>query len=214
MIGYDTDLDWVDGSSGADIDGDPGPYLHWHTKGTDNRVIAPNSFSLRGPDGMAPITLTHGVVLDWPTLKLGWCQSTGQPGSRPIYVWSESRAKPLPKPPGANQRRAISVVLAFDHDQRALWEQAGFNCYACAQDVFAVLKQAGAKAKLPLLPLFLPNGFRALQVGQGTTVPVLVLKDFVPRPACLGAAPSLVKPRPAPPAPTASPTNLDDEIPF
>jgi hypothetical protein len=178
--------DFDDGGAGGE-----GPWLTWHPQPSRDGVIQACSWSLRYASGERVVTDApmRCMVLDLASLKTGWEYSNGVSGVAPERLWNASISKFEPRP-GNDWKKAHSVVVAFDQENAAIWEQAGLASFVALTDLMKLVG-AEADAKLPLLPLVRCTGHRPIDTRRGgTNEPIFVPLKWVPRPAILNAYPA------------------------
>lgn len=216
------------GSDGGSL----GPWFTWTSEGSARKGLAPESWVLRYKaegetewrnDAIA--AFTKGCVMDLDSLKLGW-EKDGGKGVAPERRWNPSISQSTPRPsedkkPGGGfvWGKALSVRCAIGDGKAATWEQASFGAY----EAFSSLAKQ-IEAQYPgdgTLPLVMQTGVDRRTLPNGSTsIPILSIVKWVPRPDCLKAeAPKIATetaPAPAPkpaPAPAAAPPAASVEIP-
>lgn len=199
--------------------GSEGPWIAWSARGTQDRVIDPESFYLRDENGKAPFPqFAQGIVLDIVNMKTGWQKSDGIVGQAPEWKWNASVAHMAPQP-GEDYKKGFQIRCAIGNQQTATWEQAGAGAWNAFTSLVPALQQ-GPDGKLPLVRM---TGAKQVQFKRGSTSePLLEVVKWVDRPDCLkeGAAagvdtgePAAPAPTTAAPAPAAPPPAADATVP-
>lgn len=192
--------------------GGGGPFISWSAKGTEDAVIDPRSFYLRGENGKEDVTerFKKGVVFDITQLKTGWQHSSGQSGVAPTWKWNDSIKTMMPKP-GDDYKKGFSIPVALGKDKKAVWEQAGAGAFQALTELAPKIK-AGAATNKGLLPLVQMTGAEVIKFSVGSTnYPILEVVKWVPAPPCL-TDDIATEPEPAPAK--AAPPPDDDEFPI
>ena len=210
--------------------GSRGPWITWTSEGSARKQLAPESWVLRyKEEGMTEWAndvvpaFTAGCVMDLDSLKLGW-EKDGGKGVAPERRWNPSIAQSTPRPddskkPGGGYvwGTALSVRCAIGGGKAATWEQASFGAYeafkALSRQITAewdAKSQNGA-----LLPLVVQTSVERRQLPNGnTSIPVLSIKQWVPRPDCLkDDAPVIATATPAPAPQAARPAVIQPAAP-
>tara|TARA_R110000751_G_scaffold307812_1_gene431856 strand:- start:38372 stop:39016 length:645 start_codon:yes stop_codon:yes gene_type:complete len=176
----------------AGSSGSSGPWLVWSAKGTEDGSVDPRSFYIREGSGQtASKTPTDGpakgMLLDIHSLKTGWQQSGGGVGMAPKWMWGASPSQ-LPAKPGDDWKKGFFMKIALPGGSVVTWEQAGAGAWEAFARVVPAIN-AGPYTDAAQLPLVKFTRCEALKftVG-GTTVPILELVKWMPRPPSLMTA--------------------------
>jgi hypothetical protein len=169
-----------------DFGGSAGPFLRWHPRATEAGDIAAGQWSLRSPGGERTHveSMTRAFVFDVPSPQTGWERSGGAPGVAPEREWGNSPAK-LPKRPGPDWSKALSVRIGLSSDSAAWWTQGGAGAWGGLSNIMRILKPLyGTHA--PKLPVLRMTGALRTDKGRGATqVPTFELVRWITRPAIL-----------------------------
>jgi hypothetical protein len=177
-----------------DFGGSAGPFLRWHPRATEAGDIAAGQWSLRSPGGERTLigSITHAFVFDVPSLQTGWERSGGAPGIAPEREWGKSPAR-LPKRPGPDWSRALSVRIGLTSDSAAWWTQGGAGAWGGLSNIMRIIKPLyGSHA--PKLPVLRMTGALRTDKGRGATqvptfelvqVPTFELVRWITRPPIL-----------------------------
>jgi hypothetical protein len=119
-----------------------------------------------------------------PSLQTGWERSGGTPGVAPEREWGDSPAK-LPKRPGPDWSKALSVRIGLSGDSAAWWTQGGAGSWGGLSNIMRIIKPLyGTHA--PKLPVLRMTGAVRTDKGRGATqVPTFELVGWITRPAVL-----------------------------
>lgn len=195
-----------------------GPWFTWTSEGSARKGLAPESWVLRYKDegdtewqNEAVPAFVNGCVMDLDSLKLGW-EKDGGKGVAPERRWNPSIAQSTARPddskkPGGGYvwGKALSVRCAIGGGKAATWEQASFGAY----EAFTKLA-AQIQAQYPgdnTLPLVKQTGVDRKTLPNGSTsIPILTIEKWVPRPDCLKADAPVIATTPAPTPQAAAPT--------
>lgn len=200
--------------------GSEGPWVAWSARGTQDGAVSANSFYLRDESGKVAFDgFKNGVVLDHLNMKTGWQRSEGVLGQAPEWKWNPSPAQMLPQP-GDDYKRGFQIRCAIGGGKTATWEQAGAGAWNAFVDLVPALQQGPGDGSLPLVRM---TGVRQERYKRGSTsIPVLEVVKWVPRPDCLKEgftaatdpepAPQQAQARPAQAKPASAP--VDEDIAF
>lgn len=189
-----------------------GPWLRWTSEGSARKRLEPESWVLRDKDANGNTVETGvpafktGCVMDLDTLRLGW-EKDGAVGMAPERRWNPSVSQATPRPDDSKKAaggfawtNALSVRLAIGGGKAATWEQGGFGAY----EAFTRLSKL-IMAEYPgdnTLPLVVQTGVETKTLKNGnTSIPILTIQKWVPRPDCLKAAPPVIAAEAPAPAP-------------
>lgn len=128
--------------------------------------------------------MMHAFVFDVPSLQTGWERSGGAPGVAPERGWGESPAR-LPKRPGPDWSKALSVRIGLSATSAAWWTQGGAGAWGGLSNIMRIIKPLyGAQA--PRVPVLRMTGAVRTDKGRGATqVPTFELVRWITRPAIL-----------------------------
>lgn len=187
-----------------------GPWLRWTSEGSARKRLEPESWVLRDKDAAGNTVETGvsafktGCVMDLDSLRLGW-EKDGAVGMAPERRWNPTISQATPRPDDSKKAaggfawsNALSVRLAIGGGKAATWEQGGFGAY----EAFTRLSKQ-IMAEYPgdnTLPLVVQTGAETKALKNGnTSIPILTIQKWVPRPDCLRAdAPVIATEAPAP----------------
>lgn len=204
-----------------------GPWLRWTSEGSARKRLEPESWVLRDKDANGNTVESNvpafksGCVMDLDSLKLGW-EKDGAVGMAPERRWNPSVSHAMPRPDDSKKAaggfawsQALSVRLAIGGGQAATWEQGGFGAYEAfnrlSKQIVAEYPGDGT------LPLIVQTGVETKSLKNGSSsVPILTVAKWVPRPDCLKADAPVITTAPAAPAPApaAPPAAVPADVAF
>ena len=167
--------------------GNQGPFLSWHARGTDDGEIPAKSFSLRDENGRSAFSgFKKGIAMDLDTLRTGWSHTAGVSGIAPEWAWNDSIEAFEPKPAdGREWKRGFEMTVAINKDQTAIWQQASAGSFQAFTDLMSdIIDQQGEYPALT--PIVVITGTEPIQFTKGSTAkPKLEIKKWVDKPDIL-----------------------------
>ena len=168
--------------------GNQGPFLNWHARGTDDGDIPAKSFSLRDADGNREVFkgFKRGVAFDLDSLKTGWSYTAGVAGVAPEWKWNRSVEQFEPKPDENQEwKRGFEITVALSKDETAVWQQASAGAFQSLVDLMSdIIDQQGENPnKTPIVAV---TGTEAINFKKGSTAkPTLSIKKWADKPDIL-----------------------------